>query len=445
MEKLVYELWLHTCLGSAYSRVRNVLEQFDNAEQVYFSNETELRLSGAFTPAVLRRVLKKNTDFAARILERCRSLGHNIIQYRDDEYPETLRSIEIPPYLMFVKGRIPKHEGLKIAIVGTRAATRVGKQVSFEFAYNLSKNGALVVSGGAEGIDTAAHHGALQAGGNTVCVLGCGICCRYLMDNAALREQITRHGALISEFAPDESAQGYTFPRRNRIISALSDCTLVVEAGEGSGSLITAGDAAEQKKAIFAVPGSVDNAVAVGSNKLLAAGAKAAISYTDILNWYDNKSRTFVQQLTKDDVESIRTKKSGRNRSKITSAEALGAMEKTKENVPRKLSVPAAKPDKSIPVSKNIGKEADKAQNVKYKVQNVKYKAQNIKKTEELEKELLTENARTVYDTLSETPAYPDEICLKTGLDISEVLSVLTELEIGGKAEMYGFGKYKRK
>ncbi len=432
MEKLVYAVWLHSCLGTAYPRIRNVFGQFDDAEHVFRSDERELKLSGAFTPKTLQRLLKKNTDFAKRILERCNELGHDILLYSDKDYPDSLRTIELPPLLLFVSGRIPKHEGLKVAVVGTRKATRLGKQVSFEFGYNLTKNNALVVSGGAEGIDTAAHSGALHAGGNTVCVLGCGMCHKYLMVNARMRDQISKHGAVISEFMPDDSAASYTFPRRNRIISALTDCTLVVEAGENSGSLITAGDAAEQRKAIFAVPGSVDNVRSAGSNRLLAAGAKAAINYMDILNWYRSEYSTFVQKLKKEDIDVIRmNNRTEKDITKLTPEVALGAMER----LPDRPSIKADPP--ALPQNNNTAISESEESSV--------IKIQKPKKTDNIFKELLTETAKTVYDTISEAPSEPEEISQKTGLDISEVLSALTELEINNIVELSGFGKYKRK
>ena len=258
------------------------------------------------------------------------------------------------------------------------------------------------------------------------------MCHKYLMVNARMRDQISKHGAVISEFMPDDSAASYTFPRRNRIISALTDCTLVVEAGENSGSLITAGDAAEQRKAIFAVPGSVDNVRSAGSNRLLAAGAKAAINYMDILNWYRSEYSTFVQKLKKEDIDVIRmNNRTEKDITKLTPEVALGAMER----LPDRPSIKADPP--ALPQNNNTAISESEESSV--------IKIQKPKKTDNIFKELLTETAKTVYDTISEAPSEPEEISQKTGLDISEVLSALTELEINNIVELSGFGKYKRK
>lgn len=434
MDKLVYALWLHTCLGACYPRIKSILEQYKDAEQVFRSDVNELKLSGAFTPKALQRASVKNTDYAKKLLERSNSLGYQILSYSDRDYPDSLRKIEIPPLLLFVKGKLPKHEGLKVAIVGTREATIVGRQLSFEFGYNLSKNGALIVSGGAEGIDTAAHKGALQAGSKTVCVLGCGINYPYLMVNAPLREQIALHGAVISEFTPDAAAAGYTFPKRNRIISALSDCTLVVEAGKGSGSLITAAEAAGQKKTVFAVPGSIDNERALGSNQLLATGARAAVSYNDILKWYNSRERSSGQSaVTKDNIEKIRTT-SGTvlGRESQASEKSLEAMKNLERIYRNKTKLP----------QENVAKGSGSVSKITEKPLK---KEPKTEKTDNLCTELLTESAKTVYHTISETPSDADSLRHRTGLDINEVLSALTELEMQGLVTMHGFGKYTRK
>ena len=173
-----------------------------------------------------------------------------------------------------------------VCIVGPRKVTEKGKMASYSIARRLALSGMTVVSGGALGCDSAAHSGALKADGITALVMGCGILSDYLQENACLRESVSRSGCLISEYPPHYGASRYTFPVRNRIMSALSVCTVVIEAGVKSGALITARHAAEQGKDVFVIPGDVERAEFKGSNALLRDGAKPLIDMSDIFNEY---------------------------------------------------------------------------------------------------------------------------------------------------------------
>ena len=279
-----YWVWLHACLNYHTKHLRRIMEVFSTAGQLFQADEYTIRRSGLFTQREQRAVLEKNLQKADRIIERCRELGYRIVTIGEQEYPAELKKIAEPPTVLFYQGNYELANQKSVAIVGTREPSASGRNTAFEFGYRLAEKGFVIVSGGAEGIDSHAHKGALQSGGTTIGVLGGGLNHRYLPKNRSLREEIAQYGLLLSEYPPDMEPTSYTFPRRNRIISALAACTVVVEAGLSSGSLITASTAREQGKPLFAVPGDVYNYASAGTNALLVEGARAVVSYMDVLN-----------------------------------------------------------------------------------------------------------------------------------------------------------------
>ena len=297
-------LWLQHALGAGSSKHGRILEGWRNLEDFYTAGREAWFLEGYFTAKELRGMETYSLSDAQALLSYCEKIGQKVVTPDCDEYPGPLRQIHNPPCALYYKGAIPDFEREPaISIVGTRKATQTGKAAARSFAYELAKNGVVVVSGGALGIDTAAHQGALQAGGRTVCVLGCGIDTDYLMVNASLRGVIAEHGALISEFPPQTQASGSNFPIRNRIISGLSLGTLVVEAAAKSGSLITADYALEQGRDVFAVPCGIFSPVSAGANNLIKAGAKPVSGAKEILEEYPEwtKSKFFLDD-TKSNV-----------------------------------------------------------------------------------------------------------------------------------------------
>lgn len=209
---------------------------------------------------------------------------HHLISETTDDYPALLRELPDHPEQLFVAGNIDALHLPAIAIVGSRNPTRGGLQNAYEFARHLGRCGFCVVSGLAQGIDTAAHEGALAAGAQTIAVLGHGIDTVYPAANRALAAKITTTGALLSEFALGSSPRREHFPQRNRLISGLTLGTLVIEAAKRSGSLITARLAGEQGREVFAIPGSIHNPLARGCHQLIRQGAKLVESADDILN-----------------------------------------------------------------------------------------------------------------------------------------------------------------
>ena len=282
-----YWIWLQQGLGYGSAAAIRVAAQYKNLGEFYQGGEREWRLSGLLTPKQLDRLLHNSLETAKKVLERCFELGYEVLPYGSAEYPRLLRQISRPPVVLYVKGdRTALCKPVCIAMVGTRKATPYGMQMARYFAGELAKYGVTVVSGGALGIDTASHLGALEAGGKTVAILGCGINTRYLNENEQLRARIAGQGVVISEFPPDTPALPSHFPMRNRIISGLSRGVLVVEAGVKSGSLITAQDALDEGRDVFAVPGNLNSPKSGGTNALIRTSAKPVGCVADILEEY---------------------------------------------------------------------------------------------------------------------------------------------------------------
>ncbi len=228
----------------------------------------------AARPALMRRV-ESEWDAAVR-------MDLSILTREDAEYPSMLAALPDAPVVLYVKGELPDGR-VRLALVGSRRATAYGRQIARGLAADLARLGVEVVSGGARGIDTWAHRGALEAGGRTVAVLGCGFAHTYPPENEELFEAIAASGAIVSEFPIETAPLAENFPRRNRLISALTAGTVVVEATDKSGSLITAGHALEQGREVMAVPGPVTSEQSRGCHRLIQQGAKLVQTVDDVL------------------------------------------------------------------------------------------------------------------------------------------------------------------
>ena len=278
-------LWLVMLQGITRRQKLELLKRFSDAEDLYCSEIAEG--DPDYPPAVIQALSDKDLTRAHSLWLQCKEQGIRIITCQDPEYPRRLRNIDDPPLVLYCKGKIPDLDAQPvIGVVGTRKATATGKSSARDLSRELAACGALVVSGGAAGIDTEAHRGALDEDAPTVAVFGCGVDVVFPAANRRLFEQIEKKGCLISEYPPGTQARAWHFPERNRIISGLSHGILVVEAPEKSGALITARNAMEHGRDVFAVPGSVNSPVCAGSNALLREGAAPALSGWDMLKDY---------------------------------------------------------------------------------------------------------------------------------------------------------------
>lgn len=285
MSNLKHWIWLTQRQGLNEARRRQVLEHFGSPEGVYFADEGELRTIGGLQETAVRSLADKSLTEADKVLENCDRLGARIMTMQDAIYPERLRAIYQPPLVLYWKGReIAFDNEAVVAVVGTRKATPYGVRMASQLALDLSRAGALVLSGIAEGIDAAAVRTALKAGGRVVSVLGGGLDVIYPKFHRDLYADVASAGALITEYPPGTEPRGKHFPIRNRIISGLSLGVVVVESPDTGGSLSTARHALDQGREVFAVPGLADGENSVGTNRLIQRGeAKLVMNVDDVL------------------------------------------------------------------------------------------------------------------------------------------------------------------
>lgn len=395
-----YWLWLQCALGAG-AKTDELIAYFGDPEKMYNAGSAEWRLSGLLTDKKINALKSISPSETGGIFRECKVKGYSIITPDNINYPERLKQLRDMPLVLYALGDTSVlKDTVSIGVVGTRNASNYGIETAQKLSFALASSGVTIVSGGALGIDSEAHAGAMLAKGRTVAFLGCGLSFDYLKENASLRRAITKYGAVVSEFAPFTPASRTTFPIRNRLISGLTLGTLVIEAGIKSGSLITANFALEQGKDVFAVPGDIVRSSFDGANHLIKNGAKPVFSAMDILSEYEylygdlidfSKAETSLSQIPY--VEYRKTKKTVVTE-KPTIKEKLVKEEKSKEKK----------------------KELDNS---------------------------FSDEAKKVYSVLSSEPTHVDDILRQTALKMSDVLSALTELELMGEVEGVEGKKYK--
>ena len=384
MSETVYWIWMQLALGAG-ARTDDILTAFPTARALYESDGMTRRVSGVWTAKQLDRLEHVRLGDAQRILDKCARAGCAVLTPQDSAYPPALRNLADRPLALYVRGDLSCIcEKLAIAVVGSRRASMYSLDVTRQICRDLARAGAVVVSGCALGVDSAAHTGAIYGGGKTVGVLGSGFGARYLMANEALREQVAQNGALVTEYPPGTEAYASHFPLRNRLISGLSAGVLVIEAGEKSGSLITARHAAEQGRDVFGVPGDLTSLDYTGVNRLIRDGAKPVFSARDVLEeymWvYDGLSfETLAQQ----------------------------PLQLAKEPAKRPAPTPAPVPPQR--------RQPD---------------------------DTVSEDAKAVFAQFEETALYTDDLVRATGFEPNRVFTALTELEICGFIKMIEGKRY---
>ena len=269
-------------------RVRQLLEHFGEAPAILGASKSQLlnvRNIGEETADAIAN-WEKTIDLAAE-LKRIADFGCHIVVQADANYPELLRQIYDPPFVLYVKGELLAKDKNAVAIVGSRTTTHYGVEVARKLAYQLAYLGVTVVSGGARGIDSAAHQGALSAKGRTIAVLGTGINLVFPPENVDLYERIAANGAIITQFPFNRPPDKQSFPIRNRIVAGMTLGTVVVEANLTSGALITSNFANEYGRQVFAVPGRIDSPRSKGCHELIKKGAKLCEGAEDILSEFE--------------------------------------------------------------------------------------------------------------------------------------------------------------
>lgn len=289
-KELLYWIWLSIRLRSGSALPSTLLKYFGSIQKVYEAQAEELAEVDTPFYGHEKDLEDKSLDEAERILSYCRKNKIGIMTPEDHFYPERFRGLSNKPMVLYYLGNFCDFDNrFTVGVVGSRDPSEYGVHAAKRIAYDLSRSGAVIVSGMASGIDAAAHRAALYHGGFTVGILGCGIDRVYPKENAALYEEVIEKGLLITEYPPGTPPKGRNFPVRNRLISALSDAVCVVEGSEQSGALITAEDALKQGRGLYAVPGSIFARSSAGSNFLLKVGAKPCLSAYDLVEDYRAK------------------------------------------------------------------------------------------------------------------------------------------------------------
>ena len=310
-EEMAYEFWLASVIEIPYRRKKMIREQFGNAKELcrnlYNIEETKQKCREDITCEEIR-ILKSKTGNKDIIeeYEKFQSGGYRFIPFFSDKYPERLKVHKGMPYALYVKGRLPDDQKPTVAIVGARNCTRYGESKAIEYAEVLACHGVQIISGMARGIDGVSQRAAIQAGGASFAVLGSGIDVCYPKENRGLYKDLQSHGGIVSEYQNGTAPLREHFPARNRIISALSDVVIVMEAKSRSGSLITCDFALEQGKDVYALPGPADSALSMGCHELIRQGAGILISPEVLL---EDMQITYVKNKQKDNKVYMKNKK----------------------------------------------------------------------------------------------------------------------------------------
>ena len=277
--------------GIGPSRLHAILEVCHTATGAFSAPFAFLRTIPGMTAAAATAIATASIEAGERALAQTERLGGRVLTLEDAAYPGLLRHIPEPAPVLFALGDLSLLERPAVAIVGSRDHTTYGGEVARALGWGAASAGLAVVSGMARGLDAVAHDAALDAGGGTIGVLGNGLGIVYPTANAQLYQRVAERGLLLTEFAPGERPTAGSFPRRNRLISGLARVTVVVEAAEGSGALITANSALEQGRDVMAVPGNITNPSSVGANRLIRDGAEPLLTSDDLLDHYPEAIR----------------------------------------------------------------------------------------------------------------------------------------------------------
>lgn len=410
-------------LKAGSHKLNEVMDAFGDIERVNGLKLKEWIESGILSTAELARIERIDNNEVYEVLKYCKLNNIRIITPEDEEYPPSLRVIENPPAVLFARGKRLDPAAPTIGIVGARKSTEFGQKAAYSLAAKLALSGFTVISGGALGVDSMAHTGAMNAGGDTVVILGCGIDSDYLPVQEPLRKRAEQNGTVISEFEPKAPATRYTFPIRNRLISALSSGVAVIEAGLHSGALITATYAMEQGKEIFALPGNIDQPQYGGTNELLRDGAVPLLSADDIIEVYIGR---FGDKLGTGGVLSRDVKQ---------------GYYKEAERISGKRLHRPAKPNIDIVKTKND--KILKAQRTDRSDVATKKTEPSLKVTPS-EEMACGEDAKKIYAAFENEIELSDFLSDRSGVIGGDFIAAITELEIFGYIKAVPVGRYQR-
>jgi DNA processing protein len=405
------ESWitLAEILGPRSPWLRPLVERFGTPEAIFTAGEDMLREAFPDLGQGMLRALctRRGAEEAKRIYHWCHRNGVRVLCYGEAGYPACLGSLDEPPAVLYCKGTLPDlAHSAAVGVVGSRRVDAYGQGVAYKLSFELSAAGVVIVSGMAEGIDGTATAAALAAGGRAIAVLGCGIDVVYPRHHQKLAREVAESGALVTEYPPGTPPNGYHFPVRNRLISALCDALMVVQAPEPSGALITARYAILQGRVLYTVPGDITSPLCTGSNRLLQLGARPALCaedvlsvlrprYADALNEADFREATQYSAISEEGMRAYGVR-------------FVGAKAVAEEEKPARAKRRRAESEKSAPAS-----EAPTGQRP-----NVDVSA-------------LTPRQRQLYAMLPDTP-FSVDVLVSGGVPVAEAISTLTVLEIYG-------------
>jgi len=462
----IYWLWIQNVLGYASSKITLLMNKYTFAEDFYRASFEEKLLCGCFSDKHYEKLKNTSLVSCSRIIEFCKKNAIDIITPGDAVYPNRLKKIKAPPAALFVKGDTDcLSSKICIAVIGTRRATAAGCAAAMNVTKELCHNGAVIISGGAKGIDTAAHTAAIANNGKTVCVLGHGHArCSY-NKNAQLILNNMQNGAVISEYVPFESPSKNTYPLRDRLISGLSDGVAVIESGETGGTMITVKAAESQKRDLFAYRFPDKNNISKGTAMLISKGVVPVSSGNDIIRFYNNADNTALNDSTASFIKEKETyfksviKSINRGYSvdlsvgekhKKTPEEQLEAFFKAHPIVKREYVTLGRTLKNSSKANEYDTRQNDnRKQNIiinNSQTANSKAIVNDLPKTENKPlPEDLSSEAVKIYEILSDTPLSVDKIVELTGLNIRCVNSALTELELDDLAQGVEGRRYSKK
>lgn len=413
----LYWLWLQNLCGEGSALPEILISHFGSIERVYEADEQDFEQVHGITARSVKKLADKSLDKAREILAYCKNEGVGILTPDSALYPKRLSRIPCKPTVLYYKGvMVDLDREVCIAEVGTREMTEYGSRTAYTMAYDMARGGAVVVSGMAKGVDGMAHRGALDAGGYTVAVLGCGIDRAYPSEHVGLMNEIIKCGVVMTEFRPFTPPIGRNFPMRNRIVSGLSLGTLVIEAPKKSGALITAETAQKQGRDVFALPGKVGEMSSEGSNHLIRNGAKMVTGATDILVEYQN---LYPTKINLNKITAIKSRNFAP--ASFVATESPSFSEKRKENAEKRASL--SEKEMTKPPKKEKEEKEEKAYTLPSDVEGKQLEILTL---------LMNEGEMT-----------SDMIASKTSSPITDILVELTMLEIMGHISANPGGTYK--
>ena len=335
-----YAYWLANIPGIHAAKIELLYENAASAEEIYEFKWSSLKKIEGLTEEDAKNIYmsKKRWDLDEKWFSLMEQ-GIGFVSKEDSHFPEKLKYIPNAPYALYYVGNLPEEGRKSVAIVGARGRSAYGSEVAKRLGKVLSEHGVQVISGLAKGIDGDAHKGALEGSGDTFAVLGCGVDVCYPREHKYLYEKISGNGGIISEYPPGTQPVSWQFPARNRIISGLSDCVVVIEAKEKSGSLITADFAMEQGRDVYALPGRITDPLSKGCNKLIKQGAGIVESVEDFMADLDILTEMSYTQL---DFRKNLLEKDERLVYSLTDFRPIGVatlMEKTEISISRLLEI----------------------------------------------------------------------------------------------------------